>query len=66
MGTLPVRVAVAAPRHASPDARRARLLRNIAVALTKDRFGRPAADVPAGAGADADPGPGGSADAWPT
>jgi hypothetical protein len=64
MGTLPVRVAVAAPRHASPDARRARLLRNIAVALTKDRFRRPATDVPAGA--DADPGPGGSADAWPT
>ena len=54
MGTLPVRVAVAAPRHASPDARRARLLRNIAVALTKDRFGRPAAADCQGAGAEPD------------
>jgi hypothetical protein len=40
MGTLPLRVVVPAPRHASPDHRRARLLRNIAVALTKAQFGR--------------------------
>ena len=63
MGTLPVRVAVAAPRHASPDARRARLLRNIAVALTKDRFRRPTADGPADG--DADRGSGGPAGARP-
>ncbi len=39
LGTLPVRVVVPAPRHASPDARRARILRNIAVSLTKAQFG---------------------------
>lgn len=39
MGTLPLRVVVPAPRHASPEHRRARLLRNIAVALTKAQFG---------------------------
>ena len=39
MGALPLRVVVPAPRHASPEHRRARILRNIAVALTKVRFG---------------------------
>jgi hypothetical protein len=39
MGTLPLRVVVPAPRHASPEHRRSRLLRNIAVALTKAQFG---------------------------
>jgi hypothetical protein len=39
LGTLPVRVVVPAPRHASPDARRTRILRNIAVSLTKAQFG---------------------------
>lgn len=38
MGTLPLRIIVQAPRHASPEFRRARLLRNIAVALTQSQF----------------------------
>ena len=46
LGTLPVRVVVPAPRHASPDARRARILRNIAVSLTKAQF--PGASAAAG------------------
>ena len=53
MGALPLRVVVPAPRHASPDARRERLLRNIAVALTKAQFGgktaEPAGDAPSAA-----------------
>ena len=54
LGTLPVRVVVPAPRHASPDARRARILRNIAVALTKAQFpGASAAPSPDGEEADA-------------
>jgi hypothetical protein len=39
MGALPLRVVVPAPRHASPAPRRERLLRNIAIALTKAQFG---------------------------
>lgn len=42
--TLPLRVVVPAPRHASPSVRRQRLLRNIAVALTQARFPRVAAE----------------------
>lgn len=38
LGTLPLRVVHAAPEHASPEHRRARLLRNIAVALTRAQF----------------------------
>jgi hypothetical protein len=48
LGTLPVRVVVPAPRHASPDTRRARILRNIAVSLTKAQF--PGASAAAGPG----------------
>ena len=44
MGTLPLRVAVPAPRHASPEHRRARILRNIAIELTRGQFPRPSAD----------------------
>ena len=54
LGTLPVRVVVPAPRHASPDARRVRILRNIAVSLTKAQFpGASAAASPDGEEADA-------------
>lgn len=56
LGQLPLRVVVPAPRHASPEVRRARLLRNIAVELTKARFPRvrPAdADAPGHAAPDA-------------
>ena len=45
MGTLPLRVIVPAPRHESPEHRRARILRNIAVALTKSRFAPAAGGV---------------------
>ena len=44
MGTLPLRVVVPAPRHESTEHRRARILRNIAIALTKSRFAAGAAD----------------------
>jgi len=40
MGTLPLRVIVQAPRHASPEHRRARILRNIAIELTRGQFPR--------------------------
>ena len=40
MGTLPLRVIVPAPRHASPEYRRARILRNIAIELTRGQFPR--------------------------
>ncbi len=40
MGTLPLRVIVHAPRHASPEHRRARILRNIAIELTRGQFPR--------------------------
>ena len=43
MGTLPLRVIVQAPRHASPEHRRARILRNIAIELTRGQFPRVAA-----------------------
>jgi hypothetical protein len=43
MGTLPLRVIVHAPRHASPEHRRARILRNIAIELTRGQFPRVAA-----------------------
>ena len=46
MGTLPLRVIVQAPRHASPEHRRARILRNIAIELTRGQFPR----VASGAG----------------
>lgn len=39
MGTLPLRILVEAPRHASPEHRRARILRNIAIELTRGQFG---------------------------
>lgn len=48
LGALPLRVVVPAQRHASPPVRRARLLRNIAVALTKARFPRAPEPVPEG------------------
>jgi hypothetical protein len=38
LGSLPLRVSVPAPLHTSPDARRARLLRNIAISLTRAQF----------------------------
>jgi hypothetical protein len=38
LGSLPLRVVVPAPTHLSPTPRRARLLRNIAVALTRAQF----------------------------
>lgn len=38
LGTLPLRVVTEAPAHAATEARRARLLRNIAMTLTRARF----------------------------
>lgn len=38
LGSLPLRVVVDAPVHISPEARRARLLRNIAISLTRAQF----------------------------
>ena len=52
MGTLPLRVIVQAPRHASPEHRRARILRNIAIELTRGQFPR-VASAAAGDSADA-------------
>jgi hypothetical protein len=46
MGTLPLRVIVQAPRHASPEHRRARILRNIAIELTRGQFPRVASGAP--------------------
>ncbi len=40
MGTLPLRVIVQAPRRASPEHWRARILRNIAIELTRGQFPR--------------------------
>ena len=40
IGTLPLRVIVQAPRRASPEQRRARILRNIAIELTRGQFPR--------------------------
>ena len=51
MGTLPLRVIVQAPRHASPEHRRARILRNIAIELTRGQFPRVASGA-AGESAD--------------
>ncbi len=51
MGTLPLRVIVPAPRHASPEYRRARILRNIAIELTRGQFPRVASGA-AGESAD--------------
>ncbi|MBL9140504.1 MAG: hypothetical protein JNK53_01440 [Phycisphaerae bacterium] len=42
LGSLPVRVVSPAPTHASPEARRQRLLRNIAFTLTRSVFPEPA------------------------
>ncbi len=47
LGTLPLRVVAEAPSHAASEARRARLLRNIATTLTRARFAPPAAPPPA-------------------
>lgn len=47
MGALPVRVAHPAPAHQSPQVRQQRLLRNIAIALTRAQYPAGAAD-PAG------------------
>ena len=51
MGTLPLRVIVQAPRRASPEQRRARILRNIAIELTRGQFPR-VASAAAGESAD--------------
>lgn len=52
MGTLPVRVVVPAPEHRSPDARKDRLLRNIAMALTKAQYRGIKGDSPGAGPAD--------------
>lgn len=59
MGTLPLRVIVQAPRHASPEHRRARILRNIAIELTRGQFPRVASGA-AGESADGSAGDSGN------